>query len=51
MTKTILVRDWEKMEIVARPNTEHGMIKKNENGEVWEWKSGGKRVTAKRYFG
>lgn len=48
MTKTILVRDWRKMEIIAEPDAEHGRRKKDSEGNVWEWVAGGKRITAKK---
>ena len=50
MTKTILVRDWRKMETAFEPTSTTGKIKKDENGNLWLWVAGGKRITAKRYI-
>lgn len=43
-TKTILVRDWKKMETVSAPTATKGMIKKDRDGSHWEWVRANKRV-------
>ncbi len=47
--RTILIRDWQAMPEHAAPNTEHGHQRIDiEDGSIWEWVKGGKRIKAKR---
>lgn len=48
--KKFLIRDWRKMEVHSDATETRAAIRKDEDGRLWEWADGGKRIKAKRVW-
>ncbi len=49
--ETIKIRDWRGWEVVKPASKDNACVRQNpDNGFLYEWVSGGKRVRAKRVY-